>query len=78
MGKLDELRQQLERQGKTGDLAALAESEDGKRLEKSLDGALLARVQQGDSAALRQLLSQVLASGEGRRLAAQVRQLMEK
>jgi len=78
MGKLEELRQQLERQGKTGGLEALAQSEDGKRLEKSLDSALLARAQQGDSAALRKLLTQVLASGEGQRLAAQVRQLMEK
>lgn len=78
MGKLEELRQQLERQGKTGGLEALAQSEDGKRLEKRLDSALLARAQQGDSAALRKLLTQVLASGEGQRLAAQVRQLMEK
>ena len=78
MGKLDELQRQLERQGKTGALAALTESEDGKRLEKSLDSALLARAQQGDGAALRQLLSQVLASGEGQRLAAQVQKLMEK
>lgn len=78
MGKLDELQRQLERQGKTGGLAALAESEDGKQLEKRLDSALLARAKQGDGAALRQLLSQVLASGEGQRLAAQVQKLMEK
>ena len=78
MGKLDELQRQLERQGKTGALAALTESEDGKRLEKSLDSALLTRAQQGDGAARRQLLTQVLASGEGQRLAAQVQKLMEK
>lgn len=78
MGKLEELQRQLERQGKTGGLAALAGSEDGKRLERQLDSALLQRAQQGDGDALRQLLTQVLASGEGQRLAAQVRQLMEK
>jgi hypothetical protein len=78
MGKLEELQRQLERQGKTGRLAALAGSEDGKRLERQLDSALLQRAQQGDGGALRQLLTQVLASGEGQRLAAQVRQLMEK
>lgn len=78
MGKLEELQRQLERQGKTGALASLAGSEDGKRLERQLDSALLQRAQQGDGDALRQLLTQVLKSGEGQRLAAQVRQLMEK
>lgn len=78
MPNLEELGRELERRGKTGALKRLAESEDGKRLARSLDaGALTEAARTGDSAALTRLLRGVLSTPEGQRLAKGVEELMK-
>ena len=69
----------LEHSGKTRDLRTLAESEDGQRLSRMLDGkAVEQAAKSGDSEALREILGQVLSTREGQRLAERVQKLMQK
>jgi len=78
MQDFKELGRELERRGKTGELRALAESEDGARLSAMLDTEKLSEAaKSGDSAALRRMLGGVLRTEEGRRLAENIRKLME-
>lgn len=79
MRDLEELERRLRRGDRDGGLRALAESEDGKKLGAMLDGrAVEQAARSGDGEALRRMLSSVLATQEGRRLAKQVQELMEK
>lgn len=79
MQDLEALGRELQRRGKTGALKQLADSADGQRLGQMLDGEAVRRAaQSGDSEAMRKLLGGVLATEEGRRLAQQLRSLMEK
>ena len=78
MQNFEQLGRELERRGKTGELRALAESEDGAKLSAMLDAEKLsAAAKSGDSAALRQMLGGVLRTEEGKRLAENIRRLME-
>ncbi len=73
------LSKELEQSGKAGELKKLANSADGQKLGKMLDGeAVRSAVKNGDTAGLQQMLRGVLSTGEGQRLAAQLRQLMGK
>ena len=57
----------------------LAESADGVKVGHMLDAkAVEDAARSGDSAALQKLLSQVLSTDEGRRLAENVRRLMQE
>ena len=77
MGEWENVKQQLERQGKTRDLERLAQSADGQALGKLLDDSPLREAAaQGDGAAMQALLGQVLRTDEGRRLAEQIRRMM--
>lgn len=79
MQNFDDVRKALERSGKAGELEALAQSPEGQRLAAMLEGDQLTRAaKSGDAQALRTLLGSVLGTDEGRKLAANVRRLMEK
>ena len=73
------LEKDLERRGKAGALKELADSPEGRQLGRMLDAQALAQaVGSGDTDALRKLLGAALSSEDGKRLARQLRQLMEK
>ncbi len=77
MQDLERIGRELQRRGKGGELQKLAESADGQRLRGMLDGEALARAARGgDSEAMRRMLSQVLSTREGQRLAESIQKLM--
>ena len=79
MQSFDGLRKELERSGKSAELNALAQSADGAKLSSMLDGEKLQKAAQtGDGETLRTMLGTVLRTEEGRRLAANIKKLMEK
>ncbi len=79
MQDLEKLAQALQRQGKADGLRALADSADGRKLGQMIDGAAVEKaVKGGDSAALQQMLRGVLSTDEGRRLAENLRRMMQK
>ncbi len=78
MQNFEELGRELERRGKTEKLKALADSSDVQKLGKMLDpGAVERAARSGDSQAIKDLLSSVLNTKEGQRLAQSVQQLMK-
>lgn len=78
MQNFEELGRELERRGKTEKLKALADSIDVQNLGKMLDpGAVERAARSGDSQAIKDLLSSVLNTREGQRLAQSVQQLMK-
>lgn len=78
MKDLRQIARELEQSGRGGAIRALADSPEGKSLGGLLDAQAAERaVQSGDAAALREMLGRVLATDEGRRLAENVRRLME-
>lgn len=77
MPNFEMLGQELERMGKTEDIKKLAESEMGRRIGGMVDAkAVEAAARSGDSQSLQRMLSQVLSTEEGRRLAESVQKLM--
>jgi len=79
MQNFEQLGRELERRGKTQELRALAESEDGARLAAMLDGNRLQQAaKSGDSAALRAMLGNILHTEEGKRLAEGIRKMMSE
>ena len=77
MLNFEQLGRELERRGKTTELRALAESEDGARLAAMLDADSLTRAaKSGDGAALSGALGTVLSTEEGKRLAERIRRMM--
>lgn len=79
MQSFEDIRRELAQSGKGAELSALAQSEDGAKLSAMLDGEKLQKAaQSGDGEALRKMLGTVLATEEGRRLAANIKKLMEK
>lgn len=78
MQNFEQLGKELERRGKTRELQALAESEDGARLAAMLDTERLEKAaKDGDGEALRRMLSSVLCTEEGKRLAEGIKKLMK-
>lgn len=78
MQNFEELGRELERRGKTEKLKALADSSDVQKLGQMLDPAAVERAaRSGDSQAIKNLLSSVLSTQEGQRLAQSVQQLMK-
>ena len=79
MQSFEDVRRELARSGKGTQLNALAQSPDGAKLSAMLDGEKLQKAaQSGDAASLRAMLGTVLSTEEGRRLAANIKKLMEK
>ena len=78
MQNFEQLGRELERRGKTEQIKQLAESEDGAKLAKLIDAnAVKQAAKSGDGEALRSLLSSMLSTQEGKRLAESVRRMME-
>ncbi len=76
MRDLEALGRELQRSGKGGELKRLADSADGQRLARMLDAESVRQAAAGDGEAMRRLLGSVLSTGEGRRLAQQLSELM--
>ena len=78
MQNFEQLGRELQRRGKTDALRALADSADGTRLAGMLDQKALERAAAtGDAEALRALLSGVMRTEEGKRLAENIRRMMK-
>ena len=78
MQNFEELGRELDRRGKTDKLKALADSREVQKLGQMLDPAAVERAaRSGDSQAIKSLLSSVLSTREGQKLAQSVQQLMK-
>ena len=78
MQNFEDLGRELSRRGKTEQLKALAETDDVQRLSKMVDSAAVEKAAKaGDWDALKAILSQVLSTAEGQRLAQSVQQMMQ-
>lgn len=74
----ESLNKALQRSGRADELKKLSASSDARRLAGQLDADAVRRAaQRGDADALKRLLGGALATEEGRRLARQLRQLLE-
>ena len=77
MKNFEDMERKLAQSGKTDAVRAIAESKDGQQLLKKLDTDRVERAMQaGDGEALRQILMDVLKTGEGRRIAKQLSDTM--
>lgn len=78
MQNFEQLGKELERRGKADDIKRLAESEDGIKLAGMIDSQQIQKAAKaGDTEALKALLSSVLQTQEGKRLAENVRKMMQ-
>lgn len=78
MTRFEDIGRELERRGKSDKIKQLAESPDGQRLSNIIDvKAVESAAKSGDSAALSGILSKVLSTEEGRRLAEDIRKMMQ-
>ena len=77
MKNFEDMERKLAASGKTDAVRTIAESKDGQQLLKKLDTDRVERAMQaGDGEALRQILMDVLKTGEGRRIAKQLSDTM--
>ena len=75
---IEGIGRQLEKSGKADKLRKIAQSEDGRRLGGMLDaGAVERAAASGDPKAISGLLSGILSTEEGRRLAAALSEAMK-
>ena len=78
MQNFEQIGRELQRRGKAEQIRQLAESEDGAKLARLVDAnAVEQAARSGDGEALKAILSSVLNTREGRRLAEDVRKMME-
>ena len=78
MKDLDALKQELTRDGRLQRLQAIADSADGQRLADALDAQRIEQAARtGDTETLRQILTQVLSTDAGQRLAGKVKDAMQ-
>ena len=78
MQNFEQLGKELERRGKAEDIKKLAESADGMRLAGMIDPQKIKlAARSGDADTLKALLHSVLQTQEGKRLAENVRKMME-
>ena len=79
MKNFEEMERKLAQSGKTDAVRAIAASKDGQQLLRKLDTDRVERaVQAGDGDALRSILMDVLKTSEGRRIAKQLNDTMNK
>ena len=79
MKNFEEMERKLAASGKTDAVRAIAASKDGQQLLRKLDTDRVERaVQSGDGEALRSILMDVLKTNEGRRIAKQLNDTMNK
>ena len=79
MRDLESVGKELDRLGKTQKLKDIAESADGQKIGRMVDPKALEKAAvSGDAQALRGILSQVLGTDKGRRLAESLKKAMEE
>lgn len=77
MQDLEKLGEELRRRGQEGQLKTLAASADGQKLGRMVDRTALSEaLRKGDAEALRGIMSRLLSTDEGRRLNAQVQNML--
>ena len=77
LDKFEDVKEELMRRGKTDDIKRLAESEDGQKISRMIDSEKLRQAaKSGDGKALHELLSAVLSTDEGKRLAENIRKML--
>lgn len=75
---LERVNAEIEKSGKKDRLKTLADSADGIAVSRMLDPAAVERAaKSGDTAALQGMLSRVLSTDEGKRLAERLKKAME-
>ena len=78
MKDLDALKNQLARDGRLQRLQEIADSTDGQKLAGALDAPTIEQAARaGDTETLRQILTQVLSTDTGQRLAGKVKDAMQ-
>ena len=78
MKDLDALKNQLARDGRLQRLQEIADSTDGQRFADALDAQKIEQAARtGDTELLRQILTQVLSTDAGQRLAGKVKDAMQ-
>ena len=78
MKDLDALKQELARDGRLKRLQAIADSTDGQRFADALDAQKIEQAARtGDTELLRRILTQVLSTDAGQRLAGKVKDAMQ-
>ena len=78
MKDLDALKQELARDGRLKRLQAIADSTDGQRFADALDAQKIEQAARtGDTELLRQILTQVLSTDAGQRLAGKVKDAIQ-
>lgn len=78
MKDLDTLKNQLARDGRLQRLQEIADSTDGQKLAGVLDSQKIEQAARaGDTETLRQILTQVLSTDTGQRLAGKVKDAMQ-
>ena len=78
LNEFEKIGRELQRQGKTEKLKSLADSEEGKAVSRMVDAeAIQKAAKSGDAAALKNILSQVLSTNEGKQLAESLKKAME-
>ena len=78
MKDLEALKQELARDGRLKRLQAIADSTDGQRFADALDAQKIEQAARtGDTELLRQILTQVLSTDAGQRLAGKVKDAMQ-
>ena len=76
---LEELGRRLQQGGKADKIKQIAQSVDSERLEQLVDAkAVEAAAKNGDDKTLRNMLSQILATEEGQKLAQNIKKIMEE
>lgn len=75
---LERVNAEIEKSGKKDRLKSLADSAEGRAVSRMLDPAAVEKAaKNGDTAALQSILSDVLSTDEGKRLAERLKKAMQ-
>ena len=75
---LERVNAEIEKSGKKDRLKSLADSAEGRAVSRMLDPAAVEKAaKSGDTAALQSILSDVLSTDEGKRLAERLKKAMQ-
>ena len=78
MQDFEKISRELERRGKTETIRKLASSPEGQRISGMIDPQAVEKAARGgDTESLKNMLSKILATPEGKQLAESVKKMME-
>ena len=76
---LEDLSRKLQQSGKADKIKQIAQSDAGAKLSGMLDNKAVEKaVRSGDDQALRRMLSQILSTEDGQKLAQSIKQIMDE